>query len=148
MFESYLATGDESYANMLIATIYRPSRPETRADRESGWFGDRRQPLRRYEKMIDSRAKLIDTLPTLTRRLIVFWFASCRQSIINQYSKVFIKSEVESTKPGYGWGGLLLQLAGGPAGLDAIADQHYSNALTWLSMKNDEAEEMEAARAK
>lgn len=148
LFENYLKSQDDQVADLLIATLYRPSRPETQAERDSAWFGDRRMPLRKYEKKIEERVKLVSTMPMLTRRLIVFWFASCRQAIIAQYGKVFRRDDAESRALGYGWGGVLLAMAGGPAGLDAIADQHYGNGLTWLSMKEDERREMEAALKK
>lgn len=147
IFENYLKTNDDALANQLIAILYRPSRPETVAERESGWFGDRRQPLRKHEAKIAERAAMVATLPMLTRRLILFWFASCRQQIVNTYTKVFKPADSDA-KPGYGWGGVLLAMAGGPTGLDAIADQHYSNGLTWLSMKEDERRELEAMQKK
>lgn len=148
LFENYLKTKDEAFAHQLIASIYRPSRPETVEDRESGWFGDRRQPLRKYEAKVEERAELIKTLPALTRRLIVFWFASCRQQIVERYPKVFRRDDDGAGRGvSYGWGGVLLALAGGPVGLEAIADQHHSNGLTWLSMKEDERREQEQAMA-
>lgn len=145
-FEAYLQTQEEQHAYDLIGMLYRPSRPQTQADRDSEWFGDRRMPLRRYEKKIAERAALAKTLPPLTRRLILFWFASCRQDIINQHPKVF-RHDGEVTN-NYGWGGVLLAMAGGPAGLDAIADQNYGNGLTWLSIKEDERRELEARSKK
>lgn len=148
MFENYLQTKDEALADRLIAVLYRPSRPETREERESAWFGDRRMPLRKYEKTLDSRAEQVATMPALTRRVILFWFASCRQNIINKYPKVFSRTGDNDGGPNYGWGGVLLAMAGGPAGLEAIADQHHGNGLTWLSMKEDERREMEKAMQK
>lgn len=147
LFEQYLQTNDDALANRLIAALYRPSRPETREERDSAWFGDRRMPLRKYEKTLDERAEQVSTIPALTRRVILFWFASCRQNIINKYPKVFSREGGEGG-PSYGWGGVLLAMAGGPAGLDAIADQHYGNGLTWLSMKEDERREHEKAMQK
>lgn len=143
LFENYLRTNEARFADELLAVLYRPSRPMTKQDMESGWGGDRRQRLRGYESKIPERAKMMATLPELTRRVMLFWFASCRQVIVNTYPKVFRKDGDGSEKPGYGWGGVLLSIANGPAGLDAVADQHYSNALTWLSMKAEEVEEME-----
>lgn len=145
LFENYLKTDDETYAHNLIAALYRPSRPETQADRDSGWFGDRRQPLRKHESKVDERAELVKTMPALVRRLILFWFASCRQQIVERYPKVFQREAHADGGVGYGWGGVLLALAGGPVGLEAIADQHHGNGLTWLSMKEDERREQERA---
>lgn len=148
LFENYLKTDDESLAHQLIAAIYRPSRAQTQADKDSGWFGDRRQPLRKYEAKISERANLVKTLPALSRRLIIFWFASCRQHIIEKYPRVFRQVDEETSSISYGWGGLLLAMAGGPVGLESISDQHHSNGLTWLSMKEDERREQEAAFAR
>lgn len=147
-YETYLSAGDEQYAHLLIGALYRPSRPETAEERASGWHGDRRQPLRRYEDKVQERAKHAATLPTLTRRFLVFWFAGCREMIAQQYPKVF-KRNGDGGKGGanYGWGGLLLKLAetGTFGALDQTADQHFSNALTYLSMKDDERVEQERA---
>ena len=146
LFENYLSTQDDALANRLIAALYRPSRPETKAERESEWFGDRRIPLRKYEKTLDKRAEQVASLPMLTRRVILFWFASCRQAIIDRHPKVFYRADGERSQ--YGWGGVMLAMADGPVGLEAIADQPYSNGLTWLSMKEDERRRMEAAAKK
>lgn len=150
LYEAYLSTGDEHLAMQLIGCLYRPSRPETKADRESGWFGDRRQPLRKYEAKIDERAKLADGLPMLTKRVILFWFASCRDHIVKQWPQVFKKSDGEGTGSGNHWGDLLLSVAEtavfGP--LDNTADQHYSNVLQLLTKRDNEARAMERQLAK
>lgn len=145
LFEAYLQTNDLKYAYELLGTIYRPSRGETREERVNGWKnGDRRTPYRNYEAKAKERGKLFETLPGLTVRAILFWFAGCRQGIVDSYPKVFKKTGDGGRAGGnYGWGGVLLSVAGGPAGLEAVADQHYSNALTYLSMKEDEAVEAE-----
>lgn len=140
-FENYLSTNDAAYAHQLIALLYRPSRPETKIERESAWGGDRRQPIRRYEGKISERVNLVKTLPPLVQRVVVFWFASCRQQIADSYPKVF-KAGGERGKS-YGWGGVLLSVAenGALGTLGEVSDQHYSNVLTFLEMKANEAEE-------
>ena len=149
-YEAYLQTKDEQHAHALIATMYRPSRPQTREDRASDWFGDRRQPLRRYEGKIDERAKLVAGLPLLARRVIVFWFASCREHIISQWPQVFKKAEGGGSGSNNHWGDLLLSLAetGVFGNLDNTADQHYSNAFQLLTKRDNEARELERASAK
>lgn len=144
VYEEYLETRDEAKANELIAVLYRPSRPETQEERDSAWHGDRRQPYRRYEDKATERMKMVATLPALTRRFLIFWFAGCREAIVRDYPKVFKKGK-DAGGPNYGWGGLLLGLAetGTFGALGETADQHYSNALTYLSMKEDERVEME-----
>lgn len=141
VYEAYVRTANESLVHQLIGALYRPSRPETREERESAWHGDRRQPLRRYEDMVEKRAKLAATLPATVKRVIVFWFAGCRERIVTQYPKVFKRSEdAKIGENAYGWGGLLLRLAetGTLGNLGETSDQHYSNGLTFLSMKEDE----------
>lgn len=139
LFETYLETQDESFADTLMAVLYRPSRPLTKKEKDSNWQGDRRMPLRGYEAKIIERSKMMKTLDPMCRRVIMFWFTSCRHAIVSAHPKVFKASLSDNQKEiGYGWGGVLLSIAGGPAHLNEVADQHYSNALTWLSMKADE----------
>lgn len=142
LFENYLISGDEGYALSLLALLYRPTRPETVKERESAWGGDRRQPIRGYEGKIDERVALVKTLPNTVKRVLLFWFAGCRQQIVDAYPKVFHKNS-NGGKNEYGWGGVLLSVAeSGPMGaLGEVSDQHYSNVLTYISMKADEAEE-------
>ena len=142
-FEAYLNTNDEAHAHYLLALLYRPSRPITTKERESAWGGDRRQPIRGYEGKVDERVKLVKTLPMLAQRVILFWFAGCRQKIVDSYPKVFKRDSESSRGVNYGWGGVLLSIAeAGPMGnLNEVSDNHYSNALTYLSMKADEVEE-------
>jgi hypothetical protein len=150
LYEAYLQTNDEKHALALIAVLYRPSRPQTIEDRASDWFGDRRQPLRKYEGKIDERAKLADGLPALVKRLLVFWFASCREYIISQWPQVFKKSDGDGGGSSNHWGDLLLSLAetGVFGNLDQTADQHYSNALQLLTKRDNEAKAMEKQLAK
>lgn len=149
LFEAYLSTGDIAHAHQLIATIYRPSRVQTKKELESNWAGDRRQPIRHFETVVDNRIKWAEGLPMLVKRVILFWFAGCRQQIVNQFPKVF-KSGGKGEPNEYGWGGVLLSVAeAGPMGaLGEVADQHYSNVLTYLSIKADEAKERENAMKK
>lgn len=141
MYEGYLQTGDEVFADKLIGALYRPSRPETKEERESAWHGDRRQPLRGYEGKVDERAKMAHSLPALTRRFLVFWFAGCRETIAKQYPRVFRK-EKNGNGGASDWGKLLLSLAEtgtfGPLG--ETSDQHFSNALAYMTMKDEQAE--------
>lgn len=143
-FEAYASTKKEEYAEKMLAVLYRPSRPETREDRERAWSGDRRQPLRGYEARIDERAAKMKTLPMLTKQVLVFWFASCRQQIMDRYPKVFRGGDGKA-KNNYGWGGILMAVAenGALGNLAEVSDNHYSNALTLLSIKADEAEAAE-----
>lgn len=144
-YEAYVETRDEKFANELIGIIYRRSRTITKKEKENGWRGgDRREYFRDYEEAIARRAKLASTLPTLTRRFIVFWFAGCREAIAQRYSRVFKKGGAVKAK-GNEWGRLLLTLAetGAFGDLGLTSDQHYSNALEFMSMKDEQREERE-----
>lgn len=144
LFENYLNTQDMRWVDQLIATLYRPSKPVTKYNLETAYEGDRRQPYRKYEAKVAERAELVAGMPEDVKRVVLFWFASCRQAIAEAYPKVFKRSG-DGGKQGanYGWGGLLLNIAGGPVGLEAVADQHHGNALTWLSMEEEKREEYE-----
>lgn len=138
LFERYLELGDEDLVHELIATMYRPSKPRTKEEADANWFGDRRMPFRKYESKVDERKKYFGELNVLQKRVILFWFACCRQAIIDNYPLVF-KKRSQSEKSDYGWAGVLLELAGGPKDVEKVDDAHYSTALTWLSMKEEEA---------
>ncbi len=144
MYEAYVQTRDEMFALRLIGALYRPSRPETEEERESAWHGDRRQPLRRYEGKVEERAKMAATLPMLTRRFLVFWFAGCREAIVKRYPRVFKKAGDGDGGGGGDWGRMLLSLAESNTfgSLGETSDQHYSNALEYMSMKDEQAEDM------
>lgn len=149
VYENYLATNDAALAHHLLAILYRPSRPITQKERDSAWGGDRRMPLRGYEAKVAERQQLMAELPAMVQRALLFWFAGCRQSIVNAYPKVF-KSGKKNESGHYGWGGVLLSVAEGGAmgALGEVSDQHHSNVLTYLSMKADEASEAEKTRKK
>lgn len=147
LFENYLNTNEEQYADQLLGVLYRPTRPLTAHEKETAWGGDRRQKFRGYEAKMPERAALMATLPALTRRVLLFWFASCRQSIVDAYPKVFRRTGGQGGRAGsnYGWGGVLLSVAevGSLGPLNDVADAPYANVLTLLSMKAEEAEAME-----
>lgn len=145
LYENYVNTNDPQWADQLIATMYRTAKPATKDNVEMGYEGDRRQPLRRYESKVTERAELVRNMSPLVKRVILFWFASCRQYIAEQYPKVFKKSSGSGKGSEYGWAGVLLRVAGGPAALPTVADQHHSNALTWLSIEQDRLEAAEEA---
>jgi hypothetical protein len=132
-------TQDEKYVHELLAVLYRPSRPRRAEDAVNDWGGDRRVKLRGYESKAEERRETMAKLNVIVKRVLLFWFASCRQQIINRYPEVFARRSAVNTSDSakYGWAGVLLGLAGGVADLDKVSDTHYSNALTWLAMQPD-----------
>ena len=142
LFESFMETGEEEYVDQLIATLYRPIKPATSANKRSGYQGDRRLPFLCHESTVDKRIEKVKLIPDTIKQLLTFWFASCRQHIIASYENIFsapgdgIKGE--KTGNDYGWGGVLMSLAGGLESIDKIAGQPYQNALTYLSFLEDQ----------
>jgi hypothetical protein len=84
--------------------------------------------------------------------VLVFWFICCRAQIIRAYPNIFTHNpQGEAGEPAgndYAWGGILLNLADGLPNLDAVAQQHYANALTYLSMLEDQRKKQEMEDAK
>lgn len=145
VFENFMESFDEDLAHELIAIMWRPSKPQTRENKQKAYEGDRRQPLLHYEATIANRKDRMATLPTNVKQLILFWFASCRQQIIAQYPDVFTSGDAKRRKGrDFGWGGLLMALAGGLQNLDAISRQPHDNALTYLSYLEDQRQQAEA----
>ena len=145
-FEKFIETQEEQWADHLIAALYRPQKPMTQENRRTAYYGDIRMPLYRLEHMIEKRQELTKTLPAIVKRIILFWFASCRKQIIQEYENIF---QSNKDKPGrhvgndYGWGGILLGLAGGLADLDQIANRPYQDGLVNLSYLEDQRKSME-----
>lgn len=138
LFERFMKTKEEQYADKLLATIYRPPKQNTKENRQSAFQGDRRLPYLHHEGMVKKREIRIRLLPRPAKQLLIFWFASCRQQIIRDYPNVFTGGGEERSGNNYGWGGVLISLADGLVNLDAISRQKYSNALTYLSYLEDQ----------
>lgn len=150
-FERYLETNNMADADQLLATIYRPGKARTAANRQSGYEGDRRLPLFRHESRIPIRQKLFHRLAEPVKKLLLFWFACCRHQIISSYPNIFKREsamQIEGERVGndYGWGGLLLSLSGGIVNLDQVSQQPYENGLVYLSYLEDQRKEAEMRR--
>lgn len=145
IFEAYLNTQDEQYVNQLLAILYREHKPKNKRNKRKNYEGDRRLPYLRYEATVAGRQKKIEKLPPMVKAVVLFWFASCRQEIINQYPNIFSQEKNGGEKLGnnYGWGGVLMGLADGLVHLDAVSRQNYQNAFTRLSWLEDQRKEME-----
>lgn len=131
-FENFLDTKEENHIDELLATLYRPHKPKTKENKRMGYQGDRRLPLLHHEAMVNKRKRHMASLPQSTKQLLTFWFASCRQSIIENYDSLF-SSPIRNENHSHGWGAILLALAGSLQNVDAIAIQPFENVLTYLS---------------
>lgn len=150
LFERYLLNNDIAMADTLLASLYRPGKPDTEANRRSGFNNDRRLPLLDHESTVQQRVSYFRQLPHLSKQLLLFWFASCRQSIVDQFPNVFRvqSAKVERTGNDYAWAGVLLELAGGVPHLKRVQQENWYNALTYLSMLEDRRKEQERQAAK
>lgn len=154
LFENYIKAQQNKeekkamdLVNELIATLWRDGKFDTKENRLSAFQGDRRLPLLDHEGAVEKRKKLFQFLPEEGKQLIMFWFASCRQEIIQSYPNVFRASDGEEIGGNnYGWGGTLLSLADGLVNLDAISKQNAHNALTYLSYVEDQRKLAELKR--
>jgi hypothetical protein len=144
LFEKGIATQDTVFFDQLIATLYRPPKDPTKENKQSAYQGDIRLPLIDHEGMIKKRLKHIQNLHEPVKQLIVFWFASCRSEIIKAYPNIFNTSD-EDEKGGndYGWGAVIMSLAGSLKDFRATASEKASNALTYLSYLEDERKKAE-----
>ena len=143
LFEKFMKTKDERFAHELIASIYRPSKPKTRANKQSGYEGDRRLPLLKHEAMVKKRMERVKQLPDNIKEIIIFWFACCRHQIIKQWPVLFDHGEAdpwtEQTSGNvYGWGGVIIGLAQTITNVDQVSAQHYIDAFTYLSYLEDQ----------
>jgi hypothetical protein len=99
---------------------------------------------------VAQRAPYIKMLPELTKQLLLFWFASCRQKIIGDYPNLFTppEDEPQGERVGndYGWGGIIMALADNVTQIDQIAEKPFHNVFTYLSFLDDrrKTEEMRA----
>ena len=130
----------ERLVQRLLCTLYRPVKPETPENIECGYNGDIRQPLEGFETMIKKRQPHWKFIPAPAKQLLIFWFASCRKYIIEQYPLVFKPPKGEKQNGNdFGWGGVLLELAGGLPQLQKVYKQPYQNGLIYLSRLEDQA---------
>jgi len=141
-FENFLESKEEIHIDELLATLYRPHKPKTKENKRRGYQGDRRQPLLHHEAMVKKRIPHMAILPKSTKQLLTFWFASCRQAIIEEHSELFSAPSRKEANT-FGWGGVLMALAGKLQDIDAIAAQSADNALTYLTYLEAQRKELE-----
>lgn len=147
LFEQYTQDQKEDTADELLATIYREPKPATKHNKRTGYHGDKRQPYLGLEALVPQRKKKITKLQKEVKQLLLFWFACCRQEIINSFPDLFSQDSSRSTPSKYGWGATLMAMAGGLPQIDAVSAQPAEDALAYLDYLNEQAKkaEMDAA---
>jgi len=147
LFEQFIQDYDEDVLSELLAVLYRLSKPETKENKRSGYHGDRRQPYLHHESLVPARAKKMAHLPMPVRQLLLFWFASCRQSIIERFPELFTPADSQQAGGSkYGWGATLMALAESLTNLDKVSSQPATDALVYLDYVNEQARQRERER--
>lgn len=140
LFERFMTDRNEDDLHELISILYRPHKLRTKQGEMSDYGGDRRIPHLGTETTAALRQRKVETLPLQVKQIILFWFAGCRQAIVEGYPNVFNAQPDTRKKSGnqYGWGGVLLSIAGELPQLQAVAEQKATDALTYLSYLEDQ----------
>jgi hypothetical protein len=147
--ESYLQNHDPATLHQLLGTVWREPKDATPENKKSGYNGDIRRPWIHEENMATRRAKHFEGVPDEIKQLMLFWLLSCRASIIREYPVIFdTETQSDPSDKNYGWGGVILQLANGPANVNQVAESRWGNVFLYLSMLEDDRKnrELEAAR--
>lgn len=148
LYEKYLQDQDLDTFHQLLATIYRPPKPNTRENIRSGFAGDIRLAFLHHETTVKPRAKHLARLPIQVKQLLFLWIASCRQLYISSYDNVFKKRDPGPVSKSYSYGGVILRLAGGVVNIDQVASQNAHDVLVYLSMLEDDRRKQEIERAR
>jgi len=141
-FEEWLRTHNDTHLLRLCAILYRPSKPRTKDNLRSAYHGDRRLPLRDHEKTIPARMQAFAKMPEIIPQTISFFFASCRQAIVRRFPRMFSPAVGKATSS-TGYANLLLTAAGNISEIPKVADTPAYTVLQWLSMRVEEAEEIQ-----
>lgn len=134
----YLHAGNEEVGDYILAILYRPSKEETQINIDSGYEGDRRQPLLNHESKIKERAKGWVHVHPVVKHVLMFWSVCCRQAIYEEYSDVFGGGDVGNyTGPvESGLQEVMMDLADNVSDIDKVAEQNIHNILLYIRRKN------------
>lgn len=138
--EEYIETKDEAELDKLISILFRRPKKRTPENVNSSYEGDIRLPFNKHEYTIDRRASFIKNLPLRTKKLILLFFESCRQSIVKTYPAVFTQSTSTEKKSGidYSWAGVLFDLAGSLPNLEIVKNMAHEEVLLFKNKENEE----------
>lgn len=137
---------DYDWVDNLLAVMYRPGKPDTKHNRRTKYEGDRRLDHAMVEHLEEKRAKKIAMMPDLSKQLLLFWFASCREQIVEMYPLVFQEGSGDGEPTD--WSAILLHLANGLSYLKVVSEQNHHNALMFLTQVEKERMEQKRKRGK
>jgi hypothetical protein len=142
-----VAKGGQRALSMLIATLWRVGKPETKINKALAYNGDRRCPLRPYEALVPAKASQIDTLMQPWQQyMLLHWYAAGRAVLASRWPVLFSPEEAggEEEKSKFGLAGLLLEVAGGKFGnLNETADTPLNTIMLHLAMETHKRKEAE-----
>lgn len=119
LFEKYIQALEvnnyiqaNSFMLRLLAVLFREKKSKIKGQIHSVFHDDPRKPFSNKDRLIEKRMSKIRVLPESTKQMILFWFASCRQLIINRYQNLFIPSDETNNIYGhfFEWGKMLIRL--------------------------------------
>ena len=131
---------DDAVVHELLATVYRPAKPETLDNQRSGYNGDIREPYFQREHQVKERMAFWATVDTEIKHLLMFWLGSCIFEITERHDMIFKRRSDKVNK--WGWGGVMLTLADGVVNVDKVAEQHFETVLVHLSMLEEQRLEL------
>jgi hypothetical protein len=123
----YRQSKDPAHLQQLIATLYRPRTWQRQPN------GDRRQAYNPHT--VERRAREVAQLPAATQQAILFYYDSCRSSIISRYAELFPGKQYDDdpdpapVNPTRNYLQLLRELAGSPDRFQIIGDQDVHNVF-------------------
>jgi hypothetical protein len=135
LYEDYLQTKDEEVLHELLAIIYRPAKPKTRENLAVDYQGDIRMPLIGAEHLVKKRQEYFRLLTKPVKQLLIFWIASCRQAYVERFPMVFNGKGEPSN---FGFGGLIMSLAGELTKIDQVAATPAQDAMVYLSFLEEQ----------
>lgn len=141
-----IASGDESKKTELLATLYRPIRPNADGDDL-----DQRQPYIKFEHLVAKRIQWLWHIDDIVKDIVSFWAACVHRSYTDKFENLFEKAKeiAEEEKVGndYSWGGLILSLSGDITKIVEVQSQQADDAFVFMSFLED-ARQREIAEAR
>ena len=142
-FSSYRNTNDIQYIDKLVAVLYRPARLSWYFTRWFNYTAKKRVDF--SDECLKRNLTRISKLPIEIKQAILFHFTSCRSAIVAKYPNVFTQGDSDGNTEGFGYAGLLTELAGTKFGdQDKTAYTNIHDILRHLEMEKIKANKLKA----
>lgn len=140
LHNQHTQSNNDACVHELLATVYRPAKPETVENQRSAYNGDRREPYFQREHQVKERMAFWETIDLKIKHLLMFWLGSCLFEVTERHREIFQRRSDKVNK--WGWGGVMLTLADGVVNVDAVANQHFETVFVHLSMLEEQRLEL------